>query len=89
MHHNAVGSLILAAYDDTGALKYIGNAGTGFTSAARGQLRDQLSELERSTSPLTDPAPKPIAASHTGSNPSLSATFSTANTQATTRLLTR
>ncbi|WP_249353617.1 non-homologous end-joining DNA ligase [Rhodococcus sp. USK13] len=49
---NVVGSLVLGAYDDEGVLRYIGQVGTGFTASMRRQLRDQLGELERPTSPI-------------------------------------
>ncbi|WP_245688061.1 hypothetical protein [Rhodococcus phenolicus] len=37
-----IGSLILAAHDDDRNLVYIGNVGTGFTTAMRRRLRSQL-----------------------------------------------
>jgi bifunctional non-homologous end joining protein LigD len=61
MHHDAVGSLILGAHGDTGALVYIGHVGTGFTASMRRKLRDQLAELERPTSPFDVPPPRSIA----------------------------
>ena len=54
---NGVGSLLLGAYDDDGALKYIGHVGTGFTAALRRSLRQQLAPLERPASPLAAPPP--------------------------------
>ncbi|QTJ71225.1 DNA ligase (plasmid) [Rhodococcus sp. ZPP] len=51
---NVVGSLVLGAYDAEGVLRHIGQVGTGFTASMRRQLRDQLGELERPTSPLAD-----------------------------------
>lgn len=53
-----IGSLILGAYDESGALIYIGKAGSGFTDRQRRELRDQLIELERPTSPFTVAPPR-------------------------------
>jgi bifunctional non-homologous end joining protein LigD len=68
MHHNAVGSLILAAYDDTGALEYIGNAGTGLPPlhAASSATNSRTSNGPRARSQLHRRNRSP--ASHTGSN---------------------
>ena len=52
-----VGSLLLGAYDDEGRLVYIGHVGTGFTATGRRALRDQLTQLERPTSPLAAAPP--------------------------------
>lgn len=54
---HGVGSLLLGAYDDDGRLVYIGHVGTGFTTALRRSLRDQLVTLERPSSPLAAPPP--------------------------------
>ncbi|WP_094275288.1 hypothetical protein [Rhodococcus sp. OK302] len=56
-----MGSLILGAHDDTGNLIYIGNVGTGFSSRQRRELRDQLLEIERPTSPFSIAPPRAIA----------------------------
>lgn len=55
-----LGSLVLAAPDDTGTLRYIGCVGTGFTHAARTTLRAALEKIGRDTSPLTVPAPEAV-----------------------------
>lgn len=52
MQRNVVGALVLGAYDDQGALRYVGHVGTGFTQAGRRQLGEQLAALERPTSPI-------------------------------------
>ncbi|UOT08439.1 DNA ligase (plasmid) [Rhodococcus opacus] len=52
VERNMVGALVLGAYDETGALRYIGHVGTGFSMAVRRQLREKLATLERRTSPL-------------------------------------
>ncbi len=54
---NGVGSLLLGAFDDEGRLVYIGHVGTGFTTSVRRSLREQLTSLERPTSPLSAPPP--------------------------------
>ena len=54
---HGVGSLLLGAYDDDGRLVYIGHVGTGFTTALRRSLREQLATLERPASPLAAPPP--------------------------------
>ncbi len=53
---NGVGSLLLGTYDDR-RLVYIGPVGTGFTTADRRALRQQLASIERTTSPLAAAAP--------------------------------
>lgn len=52
-----VGSLLLGAYDDDHRLVYIGHVGTGFTTATRKALREQLAAIERPTTPLAAPPP--------------------------------
>ena len=54
---DGIGSLLLAAYDDDHQLVYIGHVGTGFTTTTRKSLREQLTALERPTSPLASPPP--------------------------------
>ncbi|WP_280380625.1 non-homologous end-joining DNA ligase [Nocardia wallacei] len=44
-----IGSLLMAAHDDTGALTYIGNVGTGFTRAMLADLKQRLRPLRRTT----------------------------------------
>jgi DNA ligase D-like protein (predicted ligase)/DNA ligase D-like protein (predicted polymerase)/DNA ligase D-like protein (predicted 3'-phosphoesterase) len=47
------GALLVGAYDDAGALRWIGQVGTGFTDALIGKLMDLLSPLATSE-PATD-----------------------------------
>ncbi|MGG7104769.1 non-homologous end-joining DNA ligase [Rhodococcus sp. 24CO] len=56
-----IGSLILGAHDDSGALIYIGSVGSGFSSRQRRELRERLLEIERPTSPFTIAPPRAIA----------------------------
>ena len=44
-----VGALLLGARDPQGRLRYLGNAGTGFTDAMLGDLLVRLRSLERGT----------------------------------------
>ncbi|MCM6772375.1 non-homologous end-joining DNA ligase [Nocardia sp. CDC159] len=44
-----IGSLLMAVHDDTGALRYIGNVGTGFTQATLTDLETRLRPLRRPT----------------------------------------
>ena len=53
-----VGSLLLGAHDDTGALIHIGHVGTGFSDRMRHELRDRLREIERPTSPFVIAPPR-------------------------------
>ncbi|WP_082170422.1 ATP-dependent DNA ligase [Rhodococcus ruber] len=46
---DGVGSLLLGTYDDDHRLVYIGHVGTGFTTAGRRALRQQLARIERPT----------------------------------------
>ncbi|MET9487520.1 non-homologous end-joining DNA ligase [Nocardia sp. NPDC006630] len=56
------GSLVLGAYDENGRFVYIGNAGTGFTQAARRIIRATLGEIETSASAFDEPPPEAVAA---------------------------
>src|SRR5690606_40943512 len=49
-----IGALLLGAYDDSGALRYLGHVGTGFTEAALRALLDQLRAREQATSPFDE-----------------------------------
>ena len=49
------GALLLGYYDDTGALRYAGRVGTGFTEATLDELRRTLRSIERDESPFADP----------------------------------
>jgi bifunctional non-homologous end joining protein LigD len=46
------GALILGAYDDRGALQYVGQTGAGFTDAELGRVWKQLHALEVKTPPF-------------------------------------
>ncbi|WP_433756536.1 non-homologous end-joining DNA ligase [Nocardia sp. CA-135398] len=50
-----IGSLLMAVYDDTGKLTYIGNVGTGFTQVMLNDLRAKLQPLQRNTAPVDAP----------------------------------
>jgi bifunctional non-homologous end joining protein LigD len=50
----ALGSLVLAAYDSGSVLRYIGSVGTGFKASDRRALRNELDDIARPTSPLTE-----------------------------------
>jgi bifunctional non-homologous end joining protein LigD len=52
-----IGALLLGAYDDTG-LRYIGDVGTGFSSAVLGDLLRRIRPLEQDDSPFVDPVPR-------------------------------
>jgi bifunctional non-homologous end joining protein LigD len=56
-----LGSLVLGAYDERGALLCVGGVGTGFTEEALAQLHAQLRRIERSTSPFDLPVPHEYA----------------------------
>ncbi|MFC4944122.1 non-homologous end-joining DNA ligase [Pseudonocardia sp. GCM10023141] len=49
-----LGSLLLGAYDDAGALRYIGDVGTGFTDRALDALLLRLEGLAAPTTPFSD-----------------------------------
>ncbi|WP_190232955.1 non-homologous end-joining DNA ligase [Streptomyces avicenniae] len=53
-----IGSLLLGAYDEEGALRYIGHVGTGFSDAALSGLADRLEPLARGGSPFDEPVPR-------------------------------
>ena len=48
----AFGSLLLGAYDDAGALRYVGSVGGGFTEASLAQVNDLLRPLVRPDRPF-------------------------------------
>jgi bifunctional non-homologous end joining protein LigD len=66
-----IGSLILGAHDDSGSLIYIGNVGTGFSARQRRELREQLIDIERPTSPFTIAPPRAITREARWSEPLL------------------
>jgi bifunctional non-homologous end joining protein LigD len=49
------GALLVGYYDDTGALRYAGRVGTGFTSDTLDAIQRALEPLERDSSPFADP----------------------------------
>ncbi len=52
---NTFGALLLGYYDESGALRYAGRVGTGFTSDTLDQIQAALAPLERETTPFADP----------------------------------
>ncbi|QIS23692.1 ATP-dependent DNA ligase [Nocardia terpenica] len=58
----AVGSLILAGYNDFGELEYIGSVGAGITTVAGRLLRKTFDRLARPDAPLHLGLPKDVAA---------------------------
>lgn len=52
-----IGALALGAYDDAGALRYVGRVGTGFTLAERDAILATLRPLARARSPFADAVP--------------------------------
>ncbi len=57
-----IGSLLLAVPDATGALRYAGKVGTGFTDAVLDQLMDTLAPLRTERSSVADTVPRAEAA---------------------------
>jgi bifunctional non-homologous end joining protein LigD len=53
-----LGALLLGAYNDEGALVYLGDVGTGFTDDALDHLRDVLAPLARPASPFATEVPR-------------------------------
>ena len=56
-----IGSLLLGAHDATGALRYLGRVGTGFSEAVLADLGTRLAPLARATNPFDEPVPRPHA----------------------------
>ncbi|WP_090033988.1 non-homologous end-joining DNA ligase [Cellulomonas marina] len=52
-----LGALLLGAPDATGALRFLGRAGSGLTGAVAADLRAALEPLARATSPFDEPVP--------------------------------
>jgi bifunctional non-homologous end joining protein LigD len=50
-----IGSLLLGVHDDTGALRYAGNVGTGFSERVLADLSRKLGALRTSASPFANP----------------------------------
>ena len=55
---NTIGALLLGAHDQTGALRYLGHVGTGFTEAALRALLELLGPLEQPQSPFDEEVPR-------------------------------
>jgi bifunctional non-homologous end joining protein LigD len=51
--HDGIGALLLGVYDDSGALRYAGRVGTGFSEKELRRLVGLLSPLQRATSPFS------------------------------------
>lgn len=56
-----LGAVLLGAPDATGALRYLGRAGSGLTGATARTLHDLLGAHAQATSPFTDDVPAPDA----------------------------
>lgn len=50
-----LGALLLGSYDDSGALRYAGRVGTGFTQASLAELYEKLSGLTQTEPAFSDP----------------------------------
>lgn len=59
---SGLGSLLLGVYDESGALRYAGNVGTGFSERVLLQLTRQLQSLKSPKSPFDTGAPTPAKA---------------------------
>ncbi|MGH3782401.1 MAG: histidine kinase, partial [Pseudonocardiaceae bacterium] len=55
-HAAALGALLVGVPTEEG-LRYVGQVGTGFTEAARRELRDRLTDLAQPASPFADEVP--------------------------------
>ncbi|HZY47741.1 MAG TPA: non-homologous end-joining DNA ligase [Candidatus Bathyarchaeia archaeon] len=53
------GSLILAAYDDNGQLKHVGNVGGGFSDKILEFLKEKLSKIDAKTATVNEPVDSP------------------------------
>ena len=53
------GALLLGVYDEDGALRYVGRAGSGFSDSALSELRARLDALASEDDPFTDAPPEP------------------------------
>jgi bifunctional non-homologous end joining protein LigD len=54
----SLGALLLGAYDDAGALRYLGHVGTGFTEPVLRDLLVRLTALEQPRAPFDEPVPR-------------------------------
>ncbi|MEO6026573.1 MAG: DNA ligase D [Candidatus Binatia bacterium] len=52
---SGIGALLLGVYDETGALRFAGKTGTGFTQRSADELRTRLDALEQKTTPFANP----------------------------------
>ncbi len=52
-----IGSLLLGVHDDGGALRYVGNVGTGFSARTLAGIRQKLQPLHSPKSPFSSPTP--------------------------------
>jgi bifunctional non-homologous end joining protein LigD len=57
----SLGSLLLGAYDHTGALRFLGHVGGGFTETMLHTLLSKLQPLERPDSPFDEQVPREYA----------------------------
>ena len=55
-----LGALLVGYHDDTGALRYAGRVGTGFTDPELRALLDTMAPIGRETSPFAPPLPRPV-----------------------------
>ena len=53
------GALLLGAYDEDGALRYVGRVGSGFSDRALAELRPRLDALAAEADPFADAPPEP------------------------------
>ncbi|MEU6268347.1 non-homologous end-joining DNA ligase [Saccharopolyspora shandongensis] len=60
-YRHVTGSLLVGLYDETGALRYVGNVGTGFSDHDREALAEGLDEISRPASPFADAVPREFA----------------------------
>lgn len=56
-----LGSLLLGVHDASGALRYSGHVGTGFTDTALAELQHQLEPIATTVAPFADPVPREYA----------------------------
>jgi bifunctional non-homologous end joining protein LigD len=66
-----VGALLLGAYDDAGALRFLGHVGTGFTDAVLDDLLARLRPLQQRRSPYDEDVPREYARRARWTAPSL------------------
>lgn len=59
-----LGALLVGVYDESGALRYAGKVGTGFTREILDDLVARLAPLARDTSPFAEPIKPRVAGAH-------------------------